>query len=90
MNWHFKKVLGFELGSKLMCTPMVGGGGNQLYLQPEAGGEDRASLPGENGQILQVYIIQYRSRFDGGGGFDYVLSLRTMLADDKGTLCNYV
>ena len=55
---HFKRVLGFELGSKLMCIPMVGGGGNQLYLQPEAGGEDRASLPGENGQILQVYIIQ--------------------------------
>ena len=57
-KWHFKRVLGFEHGSKLICTPMVGGGGNQLYLQPEAGGKDRAPLPGEDGQILQVYIIQ--------------------------------
>ena len=54
----FQEGLGIELVSKLMCISMVGGGGNQLYLQPEAGGKDRAPLPGEDGQILQVYIIQ--------------------------------
>jgi hypothetical protein len=34
---------------------MTGGSGDELYLQPEAGGTARSPLPGEDGQILQVH-----------------------------------
>jgi hypothetical protein len=40
---------------------LTGGSGDELYLQPKAGGSARSPMPGEDGQILQVHTQSWFS-----------------------------